>query len=69
MEMYVEEHQEGFVVTWSMKVTEIITTKVCLYDVDIWGLGQGIWYGFNHLYVCAITHQSRRRDACPYMGS
>ena len=67
--MYVEKHQEGFVAARPMKVTEIITTKVCLYDVDIWGLGLGNWYSFNHLYVCVSTHQSRRRDACPYMGS
>lgn len=44
--MYVEEHPEGFVATRPVKVTEIITTKVCLYDVDIWGLGAGelVWF-------------------------
>ena len=38
-----------------------------MWTFEVWGLGN--WYGFNHLYVCASTHQSRRRDACPYMGS
>ena len=35
MAMYLEEHQEGFAATRPMKVTEIITMKVCLCDVDI----------------------------------